>query len=137
MSDKWPTGCRHVSEILPSVLSRCLGAAAANNIMKTIKSDEQSLKDAAQMIKDGNAMFGVAKKKTEAGKEIVSRWLKDNRGIDLETLPIGEILNLDGVVLIEIGKQTRFDEARFAQERAEDHAAYMRDNPVRKFKPLV
>lgn len=105
--------------------------------MKTIKTDDPAVLDAVRNLKAANAMFGEAKKKSEASKEMLARWLKEHRGIELETLAIGEMVQIDGVLLIEISKQNKFDEAAFSLDHPQLHADYHRDKSIKKFKPLV
>lgn len=105
--------------------------------MKTFKVKDQTLTSAAHLIKEGNAMLAQGKKLAEAGKATIEAWLKDNRGVELASEPIGEIINIDGIVIVEIGKQTRFNEKRFAVEKPELHAEYREEMAIKKFKPLL
>lgn len=105
--------------------------------MKTFKANDETLRQAAQMIKDGNAKLAEGKKQTDAGKAMIEQWLKDARQCDISQLPIGEIVNIETVCLVEISKQTRFNEKRFAVECPEQFASYREECPVKKFKPLA
>jgi hypothetical protein len=105
--------------------------------MKTFKVNDETLRQAAQMVKDGNAKLAEGKKQSDAGKAMIETWLKENRDCDLASLPVGEIVNLESVCLVEIGKQTRFNEKRFAVEHPELFASYREEMPVKRFKPLV
>lgn len=105
--------------------------------MKTIKTDDPAIEQAARSLKSANAMFGEAKKKSEAAKEMITRWLKDNRGVELESMAIGEMVQIEGIILIEVTKQNRFDEAAFSLDHPQLHADYHREKPIKKFKPLV
>jgi hypothetical protein len=105
--------------------------------MKTFKANDETLVQAAKMIKDGNAKLAEGKKQSDAGKAMIEGWLKDARQCDLATLAIGEIVNIESVCLVEIGKQTRFNEKRFAVEQPETFASYREEMAIRKFKPLV
>jgi hypothetical protein len=105
--------------------------------VKTIKSDAPSLRAAAQMIKDGNELLAQAKEKVDAGKQIITRFCADERDINIETLPIGEVLNVADVVLIEIGRMRKFDEKKFSFDHPAEHEEYKSVFPVRKFKPLI
>ena len=96
-----------------------------------------ALQRAALAIKAANGMFSAAKKMSEAGKTALADWLKTERDTDLETLPIGDLISIDGICLIEIGKMNKFDEARFQLAQPELHAEFKRDLPVKKFKPLL
>ncbi len=105
--------------------------------MKTIKSNDAALVNAAQQIKQGNAILALAKKQVDAGKTAIETWLKDNRQVDLATLPIGEMVNIDGICLVEVGKQSRLDQSALQLEQSEIFAQYRKDFPCLKFKPLV
>ena len=105
--------------------------------MKTFKANDETLTQAARMIKDGNAKLGEAKKQVDAGKAMIEEWLMTQRQCNLATMPIGTLISIDGVCLVEIGKQTRFNEKRFAVEHPETFASYREECPVKKFKPLV
>jgi hypothetical protein len=109
--------------------------------MKTFKVTDptaaESLRRAALAIKSGNGMFAAAKKMVEAGKAALADWLKTERETDIETLAIGELISIEGVALIEIGKMNKFDEGAFQLAQPETHAQFKRDVPVKKFKPLV
>ena len=101
------------------------------------ESELQSLKEKADCLKKFNAVQAETKKTIEATKAFFAKWLKDNRGLDLETLPIGEIVVIEGVVMIEMGKMDKFDEKAFLLEHADLHATFKRPLPVTKYKPLV
>jgi hypothetical protein len=109
--------------------------------MKTFKVTDPTvaatLQRAAKTIKQANGMFAAAKKMAEAGKAALADWLKTERETDLETLAIGELISIEGVALIEIGKMNKFDEAKFQLAQPETHAQFKRDVAVKKFKPLV
>lgn len=105
--------------------------------MQSIKTSDSMVKQAAECIRDGNKLLADGKRLVEAGKASLSAWLKTERKVDVESLPIGEIVNVDKVCLIEIGKQTRFDSKTFQLDRPKDFADYQRDFPTVKYKPLV
>lgn len=108
--------------------------------LKTFKPSPESLaalQRAALSIKSANGMFSAAKKMAEAGKAALADWLKAERDTDIETLPIGDLVSIDGVCLIEISKMNKFDEAAFSLADPEKHAEFKKDLPVKKFKPLV
>ena len=105
--------------------------------MKTFKANDDMLRQAAQMIKDGNAAMASGKKQSDAGKAMIAQWLKDNRQCDIANLPISEIVSIESVCLVEIGKQTRLDQKGMAVESPELFAKYQREFPTVKFKPLV
>jgi hypothetical protein len=108
--------------------------------MKTVKPNEEeaaSLKKAASMLKVSNELLASAKKSVEAAKEQIAGWLKTNREIDIELLPIGEFVNVDGVCLIERGKQNKFDEKGFLIAQPALHAEFKKDFAMTKYKVLV
>lgn len=105
--------------------------------MRTFKTDNATLVKAAQMIKEGNATLAQAKKQVDAGKAMIADWLETERNCQLASLPIGEMINVDGVCLIEIGKQNRLDQATLQAEVPEIFTKYQREFPVVKYKPLV
>lgn len=105
--------------------------------MKTFKANDETLKQAARMIKDGNAMLAKGKKQSEAGKATIEQWLKEQRGCDLSALAIGEIVSIETVCLVEIGKQTRLDQAAMQLQDPVLFAKYQREFATVKFKPLV
>ncbi len=108
--------------------------------MQTFKptgSELEKLQAAAQKLKAGNAKFGEAKKDTEAAKAAISDWLKTERKLDLSTLPIGEMVQIEGVALVEITSMNKFDEKSFLLANPETHARFKKDFTVTKYKPLV
>lgn len=108
--------------------------------MKTVKPNEEeavTLKKAARMIRISNELMASAKKAVEAAKEQIAGWLKTNREIDIESLPIGEMVNVDGVCLIERGKQNKFDEKGFLVAQPAVHAEFKKDFPITKYKVLA
>jgi hypothetical protein len=108
--------------------------------MKTVRPNEaeiQELLTAAVNLKSANQRLAAANKDVDNAKSILRRWLNTSREIDVDTLQIGEIVNIEGVCLIERGKQNKFDEARFAVDSPAVYGAFRRDFPMTKFKPLV
>lgn len=108
--------------------------------MTTVKpqgAELDKLKGAARMLKAANAMFAVAKKDSEAAKEEISKWLKSERQIDLETLQIGEFVNVEGVCIIEKAKQNKFDEKGFLVAEPKLHEQWKKDLPITKYKPVI
>jgi hypothetical protein len=108
--------------------------------MQTFKpsgEELEQLRNAAITLAKANALSAASIKQVEASKKAISEWLKQKRGLELETLPIGELVQIEGVVLIEISKQNKFDEARFMLADPKTYEAYKGDRPVKKFKPLV
>lgn len=110
--------------------------------MQTFKAnsaDLEKLKAMAQAIKTGNAQLASAKKQVDAAKENLAQWLVSERGTDIgaESFAIGEIINIESVCLVEAGKQTRFDSAKFQLEQPELWAKYQGTFKTLKYKPLV
>jgi hypothetical protein len=103
---------------------------------KPAEADLTKLKGSARSLKEANEVMAEAKKRADAAKEFMADWLKRERGVELETLEVGEILSIDGVALIEIGKQTRFDEGAFSLAEPVLHARFRKEFSVKKFKPL-
>ena len=108
--------------------------------VQTVKPNPQNdsvLRQAAVMLKNANAALSSAKKQADAAKTTIAAWLLENRQINVDTLPIGEIVNIDGVALIEIGKQNRFDQKAFALAQPTLTLEFTREFPTVKVKPLV
>ena len=76
-----------------------------------------------------------AEKETDAAKHAIAHWLKEQRGVDIETLPIGEFINIEGVAVIEIGKRNKFDEKSFILSHPKLHAEFKKDFPIQYYKP--
>jgi hypothetical protein len=95
------------------------------------------LKAAAILLKAAYKTISQAGKTIDAAKADIAQWLKANRDIDLETLPIGEMVNVEGVCLIERAKQNKFDEGAFFLKHADLHTQFKKDFPITKFKVLV
>ena len=108
--------------------------------MQTFKpneTDAAQLVKAAQLIKTGNKAQADGKKQTEAGKLALCDWLANERNCLLASLAVGEIVNIEGAALVEIGKQSRFDVGAFQLKHPELFAEFTKDFPVIKYKPLV
>jgi hypothetical protein len=101
------------------------------------ESELKHLQEAATRLKKANWLFGIAKQESDAAKKALAGWLKENRKCDIETLAIGEFVSIEGVALIEIGKQNRFDEDAFVLAEPATHARFKKDFAVRKYKPCV
>lgn len=107
---------------------------------KTVKpagAELVKLKGAARLLKAANEALAIAKKQSETAKEAICTWLKEARAIEIETLPIGEMIILEGVCVIERSSQNRFDEKGFMLAEPEAHARWKKDLPVNRYKPLV
>lgn|SRR5262249_28682070 len=105
--------------------------------MKVLKIEDDQLKQACQNLKEANSALARANKTASGAKEIICRRLYELREVNLEILPIGAIVSVEKLLLIEIGKQNRFDEKQFELDDAETYAKYKKDFPCKKFKPLV
>lgn len=97
----------------------------------------QSAIDAAKLLKESNSLLANATKQVEAAKSAIASILKDNREIDIETLNIGEMVLIDGVMLIECSKQNKFDSKSFMLAEPAKFAEFKRDFPTRKYKSLI
>ena len=107
--------------------------------MRTVKASGKELEElqqAAAVLKAANEIMASAEKSAKAAKFRIAEWLKKERSIELETLPIGEIVNVDLVCLIERGKMNKFDEKSFSLAHAVLHAEFKKDLPVTRWKPL-
>lgn len=108
--------------------------------MTTVKpqgADLEKLQKAAKLLKKSNALFAIAKKDSDAAKSEISDWLKAERQIEIETLPIGEFVHVENVCMIERGKQNKFDEKGFLIAEPKLHADWKKDLPITKYKALV
>jgi hypothetical protein len=104
--------------------------------MKTFRTDDERLPAWARDLREANAQLAVARKVVEVAKENFTRWLAENRDVDVRTLPAGEMICIEGVLLVEVRSQNRFDEAGFAAAQPELYAAHKRLVPTVMFKPL-
>jgi hypothetical protein len=121
-------------------LTRRRGLAAFWRPMQNFKprpKEIQELIEAAVCLKDANEELSRAKKASEAAKEKLAKWLKDRHGLSVEELAVGEIVHIEGVALIEVGKMSKFREKEFLMAEPELHAKWTGDIPVRRYKPLV
>jgi len=99
--------------------------------------DLVKLKASAILLKAANKSIAQAEKTREAAKADISQWLKENREINLEALEIGEIVNVEGICLIERASMDKFDEKSFLLAHADLHAQFKRPLVFSKFKSLV
>lgn len=107
--------------------------------LKTCKPSESELPNLQQLAKsmvEANSQKAKLEKVVEASKEAFVKWLLEQRGVNVEELEIGEMVMIENVVLIEIGKQDRFDEKGFLLSEPTTHAKWMKPRPVKKFKAL-
>jgi hypothetical protein len=106
-------------------------------ILKPSGAQLIALQAASVALRQANAVLAKAKESADAAKEAIINWLKSERSIDIETLPIGEIVMIEDVVIIKITSQNRFDEKAFLLADPAIHAKWKKDMPVRKFDPLA
>lgn len=95
------------------------------------------LRRAAVRLKKANSINSASEKVAKASKEFLAGWLQKNRNLDLEKLQIGELVHIEGIVLIEIGKQNKFDTEAFSSVQPQTFEKFKRDFPTKKFKPLA
>lgn len=108
--------------------------------MQTVKPNETEIVEltkAAQMLKDANAQLASAKKNADSAKATLAKWLLEHRSINIETMKIGDIVNIEKVALVEIGKQSRFDLADFTIKQTALAVQFTKDFPTTKYKALV
>ena len=105
--------------------------------MKSFKIDDEDIKKAVANLRQANAMLSEGKKLSEGAKAVIRNRLLELREVDLAALPIGEMVNVEKLILIEVGKQSRFDEHQFQLDQPESYLSYKKDFPVLKFKPLA
>lgn len=106
-------------------------------IVKPAGADLEKLQKAAKLLKKSNALYAIGKQGAEAAKAEISDWLKVNRKIDLDALPIGDFVNVEKVCMIERSKQNKFDEKSFLVDQPQLHEQYKRDHPITKFKAQI
>lgn len=105
--------------------------------MKTYKIENTELESAVRNLKQANLAQSAAKKTADNAKATIARILKDARDVELTSLPIGEIVSINNCLLIEIGKQNRFDEATFQAKHPALYSEFKRDFAIIKYKPLI
>jgi len=105
--------------------------------MRSFKIDDDDLKQACINLRDANTALSEANKKASNAKKIIEQKLLKERGLNVRAEPIGEIISIDKMLLIEIGKQNRLDEEQLELDHAELYQSYKRDFPTVKFKPLI
>lgn len=105
--------------------------------MKTYKIENTELESAVRNLKQANLAQSTAKKTADNAKATIARILKDSRDVELANLPIGEIISVNNCLLIEIGKQNRFDEATFQVKHSTLYSEFKRDFATIKYKPLI
>ena len=96
-----------------------------------------ALKQAASLLKAANSAAAAAKKSQEAAKEQIAGWLKSNRNLNLDDLPIGDLVIIEGAIAVKIGKRESFDQKGFSLAEGDLFAKWTRPFPVKNFDPLV
>lgn len=104
--------------------------------MQKFKIQDETLEKACADLKTANATLAEAKKRADNAKAVIESRLAELRGIKLDSLSIGELVSVEGVLLLEIGKQTRFDEASFQVTHAELYQNFRKEFATKKFKVL-
>ena len=108
--------------------------------MQTFKPNEMELaelKPVVALLKASNGILAEAEKNVKAAKEKICEWLKSKRGVDVGGLAIGDLVHVEGALMIEVSKMCKFDEKDFLLKHPAMHAEFKRDRPVTKYKPLV
>lgn len=108
--------------------------------MTTIKfsgAEHAETRMAVQLLKDANKALSGAKKQADAAKDAITALLLNKRGINLETLEIGDVVSIDGLLLIKVNSQNKFDEKSFMLQNPAQHEAFKKDFAVKRFEPLI
>jgi hypothetical protein len=108
--------------------------------MTTVKpqgEDLKKLQSAAALLKASNSTISAAEKVRDAAKQEISQWLKKERQIDTGALEVGDVVNVEGVCLVERVSMNKFDEKGFLLAHAALHAEFKKDFAFTKIKPLV
>lgn len=95
----------------------------------------QEFKDAANNIKRGNQLESEGKKLKEIGKAFIDEFLKKARSLNLDALPIGEIISINsGEFVVVIGAQNRFDVNSFALKYPELYKDFTKPFAIKNYK---
>lgn len=103
----------------------------------TSKAERSLLKASATRLKAANQLLAATAKEIEAAKKFLADWLRENRGVDVDQMEVGDAVAIDGVIQIEIDAQNKLDQAGLLAAEPELHAKFKREFAVRRFKPLV
>ncbi len=99
------------------------------------------LATACQMLKEGNAMLALGKKKADAGKQAIIHWLASERATNVEALEIGEIIIIQGekgdLIKLEIKGKNRLDQESLQLHAPEVFAAHYKLFPEKSFGILL
>lgn len=101
------------------------------------KAERSLLKASATRLKAANQVLAAAGREVDASKKYLSDWLRENRGVDVDQMTVGDAVAIDGVIQIDIDAQNKLDQAGLLAAEPELHAKYKRPFPVKRFKPLV
>lgn len=100
-------------------------------------ADCAELESAVRNLKAANAALAANKKTADNAKATIARILKEQRQLEIETLPIGELVCVNSFLIIEIGKQNKFDAAQFQLDEPALYEGYKKDFPCVKYKALI
>ncbi len=109
--------------------------------MLTFKATDSRLIDCAHQIKQGNAMISKGKKMSDSGKEFVTKWLLNERDLDVESLPIDStiLIQVDGLdtLRLTVKGQNRLDVKWLQLDAPLVAAKYTKENPTVYFDSLL
>jgi hypothetical protein len=108
--------------------------------MKTFRvegEDMRMLRSIAMALRDNNHRLAEYGKAADAAKKQLAKWLKENRECDVETLVVGDIVQIEDVVMIEVSGQMKFDQSGFRLAEPASFEKWQKEMAIRKFKPLV
>ena len=109
-------------------------------MLRTFKPSETELpklQEAAKLLKKSKAEISASERTKEAAEKALYDWLNKERGLDVATLEIGDFVNIDGVLILEIGSMNKFDQQRFQIEHPDLFNKFKRDVPVKRPKPIA
>lgn len=104
---------------------------------KPSQEDAQKLVAAAYALKEAYRQQASAKKALESAKSIIDQWLKAERKTDLEKLPVGESIHIEGVVIINIKERKDIDRDKLLAEEPTMHARFYLPKPVAYWSPEI
>jgi hypothetical protein len=105
--------------------------------LKPNEAELTDLQTAAVNLKSANQRLAAAQKDVDNAKLIIRHWLVVHRNIYIDTLPTGDIIQIEGVCIVQRDRQHKFDEAAFSIAHPDIYTTWKRDFPVNRFKPLV
>jgi len=95
------------------------------------------LQRSARLLRDSNQQASAATTTADSAKKFLFDWLQKERGLDVATLPIGEFVHIEGVMMLEIGAANKFDAARFEIDHPDLYSEYKKKFPIKKPKCLA